>query len=48
MKNEFNTNEHGAPVSAGPIEIATFASIFNLALILDVCDICNAMRYFFL
>jgi len=32
MKNKFNTKDRGAPKSAGPVAIATFATFVNLAL----------------
>jgi len=32
IKNKFNTKDRGAPKSAGPVAIATFATIVNPAL----------------
>jgi len=34
IKNEFHTNTRGAPKSAGPVAVATFATIVNPALLI--------------
>jgi len=36
IKSNFNTKDHGAPKSAGPVAIATFATIVNPALVYKI------------
>ena len=34
IKNKFHTKNRGAPKSVGPVAVATFATIVNLALLI--------------